>query len=96
MACRGLLLLVCYGLMASPGSFPSCLEEDDPDSMSGQDLDPDKPVWSTYCREDVTDPSFCLLFCVFHPDSMTCATDPRVGYLVCSSGTPPEKHVQIL
>ena len=35
------------GFKACPDSFPSC--ESDPDPKSGQDLDPDKPVWFTFC-----------------------------------------------
>ena len=56
-----------YSSPACPGSFLSCHEENGPDSKSGWDVDPDKPVWSTFCREDVTDPSFCVLFCGFRP-----------------------------
>ena len=52
--------------MACPNSFLSC-RENDPDPKSGQDLDPDKLVWSTSCREDVTDPSFLHVFCGFLP-----------------------------
>ena len=64
----------CWGLsgnkpsqIACPGSFTFCCEENDPDPKSGRDLDPDKPVWSTSYWEDVTDPSFCMLFCGFRP-----------------------------
>ena len=51
--------------MACPDSFPSCHEENDPNPKSGRDLDPDKPVWSTSCREYVTDPSFSHAFLWF-------------------------------
>ena len=46
--------------MACRGSFPSCHEENDPNPKSGRDLDPDKPGYSTSCREDVTDPAFLI------------------------------------
>ena len=36
--------------MAFHGSFLSCPEENYPDSKSGRDLDPDKPVCTTSCR----------------------------------------------
>ena len=48
--------------MAYHGTFPSCHEENDPDPKSGQDLHPEKPVWSTSCWEDVTDPVFLHTF----------------------------------
>ena len=51
--------------MAYPDGFPSCFEENDSDPKSGRDLDPDKPVWSTSCREDVTDPSILRTFFLF-------------------------------
>ena len=51
--------------MACHGSFLSCCEENDPDHKSGWDLDTDKPVCSTSCREYVTDPSFSCTFLWF-------------------------------
>ena len=61
-ACWVLLWLVFLGFIAFPCRFPSCLEENDPDPKSGRELDPDLPVWSTSCLEDVTDPSFSHSF----------------------------------
>ena len=90
-ACRGLRQLVCKGFIACPGSFPSCREENDPDSKSGWDLNPDKPECSTSCWEDVTDPSFSrAFFVVFVPDSTTFATDPRV--IESITGSFPVEH----
>ena len=48
--------------MACCGSFPSCHEENNPDPKSGRDLDPDKPGCTTFCRRDVTDPTFSHTF----------------------------------
>ena len=45
--------------------LPSYHEKSNPDPKSGQDLDPDKPICSTSCREDVTDPSFLRTFLWF-------------------------------
>ena len=43
--------------------------ENDPGPKSGQDLDPDKPVWFMFCLEYVTEPSFWHTFlCFFVPD----------------------------
>ena len=52
--------------MACPSSFLSCCEENDPDLKLDRDLDPDKPVWSMSCRDDITNPSFLCAFCDFH------------------------------
>ena len=51
------------------------------------DLDPDKPACATCCLEDVTSPSF---LCVFVPNSMTFATDPRCVESV--TGSVPVEH----
>ena len=74
--------------MACPGSFLSCHKENDPDSNSVWDLDPGKPVWSTFCQEYVTNPSFSHTFLVFVTNSTTFATDHILGYWVGSSGIP--------
>ena len=71
-----------------PDSFPSC--HNVPEPKSGQDLDPDKPVWSMSCQEDVNDHHFCVFFVVFVPDSTTFATDPRD--LESVSGSVPVEH----
>ena len=46
-------------------SLPSCPEEKHPSPKSDQDLDPDKPVCSTSCWKDVTDPAFLRAFLWF-------------------------------
>ena len=77
--CWGLLWLVCKGFTACHSSFPSCCKENHPDTKSGRDLDPDKPVCAMYCLGDVTNPTFLHAFLWFlSPDFPTFATDPRV------------------
>ena len=68
--------------MACSDSFPSCREKNDPDPKSGWDLDPDKPVWSTSCQEDVTVPSFLCVFPQFHD-----FCNRQWSYCIGSSGT---------
>ena len=59
MACLlGVLWLVAI-------DSPSCHEKNCPDSMSGWDLDLDKPVCATSCRGDVTDLAFLRTFLWF-------------------------------
>ena len=45
------------GFKACPCSFPSCGGKN-PEPKSGQDLDPDKPECTMFCRGDETDPNF--------------------------------------
>ena len=61
----GCCSLSVRGFTACSGSFPSCREENYPDSKSGQHRDPEKPVWSTSCWEDLTNPSFLRTFLLF-------------------------------
>ena len=74
----GVAMACLLGFMAFPDNFLSCHEENDPDSKSGWDLDPDKPVWS--CREDVINQAFCVTF----------TTNPRVVESV--TGSVPVEH----
>ena len=85
------------GVKACPSPFPSCQEANDLNTNSGWDVDPDKPVWSTSSREDITDPCFCILFVIFVPDSMTCnqSKSHSVSYWVSSSGTPPQRWISL-
>ena len=53
--------------MACHGTFLSCHEKNYPDPNSSRDLDPDKPVLSTSCQEDVTNPVILCAFLGFHP-----------------------------
>ena len=76
--------------MASPGSFPSCPEENDPDPKSSWDLHQNKPVYFISCQKDVTKPVFLLAFCCFCPNSTTFATNPRVVESV--TGSIPAEH----
>ena len=57
-ACRGLIWLVCLGLTACPGSFPSSHGEKHPNPKLGWDLDLDKLGCTTSCWGDKTDQIF--------------------------------------
>ena len=76
--------------MACHGTFLSCHEKNDPDPNSSRDLDPDKPVLSTSCQEDVTDPAILCAFFVFTPYCTTFASNPSVVESV--SGSVPVEH----
>ena len=64
------LIRACYGLSVRGLQlvavlFHFCHEENNPDPKSGQDLDPDKPVFTTSYRGDVIDPAFSHAFMCF-------------------------------
>ena len=56
-----------HSLSACRGSVLPGHGETAPDPKSGWDLHPDKPVCSTFCQKDVTDPSFLPVFVWFLP-----------------------------
>ena len=69
--------------MACPDSLLSC-GENHPNPKSGQDLDPDKPGYTTSCRGDETDPKFLSTYfwiCDYDPQLLqpTLEIEPVIG-----------------
>ena len=66
----GLVTACLFGVYVCCGSFLSFQRKNHPDSKSSCDLDPDKPVCSTSCQGDETDPTFvCTILWICVPDS---------------------------